>query len=56
VRALLGSMQPGRVQDWRQSWAPTPHVRVLDEATGAELLGFYTYDPAFTGGVFVAGW
>ena len=40
-------------------WAPVvganPHVRVHG-ATGAELLGFYAYDPAFTGGVFVAGW
>jgi hypothetical protein len=31
-----------------------PHVRVLDGATGTELHSFFAYDPAFTGGVFVA--
>jgi hypothetical protein len=30
-----------------------PHVRVLDAATLAEVEGFYAFDPAFTGGVFV---
>jgi predicted outer membrane repeat protein len=31
-----------------------PHVRVLDPATGAEVLGFFAYDAAFAGGVQVA--
>ncbi len=31
-----------------------PHVRVFDGATLAELAGFFAYDVAFTGGVFVA--
>jgi len=31
-----------------------PHVRVWDGATGAEVLGFYAYASAFTGGVYVA--
>jgi uncharacterized repeat protein (TIGR01451 family) len=30
-----------------------PHVRVFDGRTGAELLSFFAYDPAFTGGVRV---
>jgi hypothetical protein len=30
-----------------------PHVRVFDGATGAEVRGFFAYDPAFPGGVFV---
>ena len=32
-----------------------PDVRVFDAVTGAELTGFFAYDPAFRGGVFVAG-
>ncbi|MGH7266811.1 MAG: beta strand repeat-containing protein, partial [Candidatus Rokuibacteriota bacterium] len=32
----------------------SPHVKVFDGATGAELGGFLAYDPAFTGGVSVA--
>jgi hypothetical protein len=31
-----------------------PHVRVLSGLNGAELLGFFAYDPAFSGGVRVA--
>jgi hypothetical protein len=31
-----------------------PHVQVFDAATGALLVGFFAYDPAFTGGVRVA--
>src|SRR5207249_11343563 len=31
-----------------------PHVRVWSGATGGELLGWFAYDPAFGGGVFVA--
>jgi Bacterial Ig-like domain/Bacterial Ig domain/FG-GAP-like repeat len=31
-----------------------PHVRVFDGATFAEVGGFFAYDPAFPGGVFVA--
>jgi hypothetical protein len=31
-----------------------PHVRLLDPQDGAELLGFYAYDPGFAGGVRVA--
>jgi uncharacterized protein GlcG (DUF336 family) len=31
-----------------------PHVRVFDTNTGAEKLGLFAYDPAFTGGVRVA--
>jgi hypothetical protein len=31
-----------------------PHVRVFSGLNGAELLGFFAYDPAFTGGVRVA--
>jgi virginiamycin B lyase len=30
-----------------------PHVRVWNGVDGAELVGFFAYDPAFTGGVFV---
>jgi hypothetical protein len=30
-----------------------PHVRVLDPTTLAEVRGFYAFDPAFRGGVFV---
>lgn len=32
-----------------------PHVRVWDGRTFTELMGFYAFDPAFTGGVRVAG-
>lgn len=32
-----------------------PHVRVLRASDQAELASFYAYDPAFTGGVRVAG-
>jgi hypothetical protein len=31
-----------------------PYARVWDGATGAEVTGFFTYDAAFTGGIFVA--
>lgn len=31
-----------------------PHVRVLDGATGAELLSLFAFDPGFRGGVSVA--
>jgi hypothetical protein len=31
-----------------------PHVKVFNGATGTEIRGFYAYDPAFLGGVFVA--
>jgi hypothetical protein len=31
-----------------------PHVRVFDGATGADLAGFFAYDPRFTGGAFLA--
>jgi hypothetical protein len=30
-----------------------PHVRVFDGVTGQELLGFFAYEPSFTGGIFV---
>jgi glucose/arabinose dehydrogenase len=32
-----------------------PHVKAFDGVTGAELRSFFAYDPAFAGGVFVAG-
>jgi subtilisin-like proprotein convertase family protein len=32
-----------------------PHVRVLSGADGSELAGFFSHDPAFPGGVAVAG-
>lgn len=32
-----------------------PHVRVFDGTSGAELRSFFAFDPAFTGGIFVAG-
>src|SRR5262245_17691584 len=31
-----------------------PHVRVMSGATGKDSLNFMAYDPAFSGGVFVA--
>jgi hypothetical protein len=31
-----------------------PHVQVFDGLTGAVIHSFFAYDPAFTGGVFVA--
>jgi FG-GAP repeat len=31
-----------------------PHVRVFDGAHGGELRSFFAFDPAFSGGVFVA--
>jgi len=31
-----------------------PHVRVFNGVTGAELISVFAFDPAFTGGVFVA--
>jgi hypothetical protein len=31
-----------------------PHVRVFDGATGAEVAGFFAFDPAYSGGVYVA--
>jgi hypothetical protein len=31
-----------------------PHVKVYDGVDGREIRSFYAYDPAFTGGVFVA--
>ena len=31
-----------------------PHVRVLNGATGADMLGIFAFDPSMTGGVFVA--
>ncbi len=32
-----------------------PHVKVFDGVTGAEIRSFFAFDPAFGGGVFVAG-
>ena len=31
-----------------------PHVRIFDVTTGFEIASFYAFDPAFSGGVFVA--
>ena len=31
-----------------------PHVRVFDGASGREILGTFAFDPAFSGGVFLA--
>jgi hypothetical protein len=31
-----------------------PHVRAFDGRTGVEILGFFAFNPAFLGGVFVA--
>jgi hypothetical protein len=31
-----------------------PHVRVFDGASGIQMASFFAFDPAFTGGVFVA--
>jgi fibronectin-binding autotransporter adhesin len=32
-----------------------PHIKVFDGTSLAEMRAFFSYDPAFTGGVFVAG-
>jgi hypothetical protein len=56
VRVALGDFNGDGVNDVVTAAGPGggPHVRVFDGATGDELLGFFAYDPAFTGGVFVA--
>jgi hypothetical protein len=56
VRVATGDVNGDSVGDVITAAGPGggPHVRAFDGRTGAELFGFMAYDPAFSGGVFVA--
>ncbi|MBX9623119.1 MAG: FG-GAP-like repeat-containing protein, partial [Gemmataceae bacterium] len=56
VRVATGDLTGDGVDDIVTAAGPGggPHVKVFDGATGAELLSFYAFEPAFAGGVFVA--
>jgi hypothetical protein len=56
VRVAAGDINGDGVADIITGTGPGagPHVKVFDGRTGAEIRSFFAYDPAFTGGVFVA--
>ncbi len=56
VRVTAGDVTGDGVADIITAAGPGggPHVRVWNGATFAEVGGFFAYDPAFAGGVFVA--
>ena len=56
VRVATGDVNSDGVADIITAAGPGagPHVKVFDGRTGAEVRSFFAYDPAFTGGVFVA--
>lgn len=56
VRVAAGDVNGDGVVDVVTATGPgsPPHVKVFDGATGGELLSFFAYDVAFSGGVHVA--
>jgi hypothetical protein len=56
VRVAMGDVNGDRIDDIITGAGPGggPHVYVYDGATGAVIHSFFPYDPAFTGGVYVA--
>src|SRR5262245_15909234 len=56
VRVALGDVNGDGVLDIITGPGPGggPHVRIWDGATLTEIHGFFAYDPAFAGGVYVA--
>jgi FG-GAP repeat len=56
VRVATGDVTGDNFEDVITAAGPGggPHVEVFDGRTGAEVMSFFAYDAAFTGGVFVA--
>jgi len=56
VRVALGDVSGDGIPDLVTGPGPGagPHLKVFDGMSGAELWSFFAYEPAFTGGIFVA--